>query len=511
MLPLSIGQGREATLLVPASIEPSTLERLRERVLPSLQALLGAALDRDELQSEVVETRALRYSDSLKTALLRSVSHDLRTPLTAIVAASAALDSPSIDPSERQEILAGIGQQARRLSRLVDQLLDLSRLEAGTAEPRRDWCSIEELVRDALDQLGDGDAGLFALSVRPGVPLVKVDAAQLERALVNLLENAKRYSRGHEIKVRAGAIGERVVIRIVDRGPGIPHSQLSHIFEPFYRLADDGEHPGSGLGLAIARGFVEANDGRLTAESLPGQGTTFVIELPVNGAVSTSSGRVLVCDDELQIVRALKVILRDAGFEVVATATATEALDAAAVRAPDAAIIDLVLPDGDGVEVCSQLRSWSEMPILVLSAVGEEAEKVRALEAGADDYVTKPFGPRELVARLKAVMRRAGAGDEEPTIEVEGLSIDLAARTVRVGGEEVHLTPLEYDLLRTLARNRGRLMTHRALLQEVWGPGYADDTPVLRTHIANLRRKVEPEGTRRYILTDPGIGYRFAA
>ncbi len=227
--------------------------------------------------------------------------------------------------------------------------------------------------------------------------------------------------------------------------------------------------------------------------------------------MSTSSGRVLVCDDELQIVRALKVILRDAGFEVVATATATEALDAAAVRAPDAAIIDLVLPDGDGVEVCSQLRSWSEMPILVLSAVGEEAEKVRALEAGADDYVTKPFGPRELVARLKAVMRRAGAGDDEPTIEVEGLSIDLAARTVRVDGEEVHLTPLEYDLLRTLARNRGRLMTHRALLQEVWGPGYADDTPVLRTHIANLRRKVEPEGTRRYILTDPGIGYRFAA
>jgi two-component system, OmpR family, KDP operon response regulator KdpE len=225
----------------------------------------------------------------------------------------------------------------------------------------------------------------------------------------------------------------------------------------------------------------------------------------------SSATRVLVCDDEMQIIRALKVILRDAGFEALATATAKEAIDTAAVQTPDAAIIDLVLPDGDGVEVCAQLRSWSQMPILVLSAVGEESEKVRALEAGADDYVTKPFGPRELVARLKAVMRRVGVDVDEPTIEVDDLTIDLAARSVRRAGESIHLTPLEFDLLRTLARNRGRLMTHRALLQEVWGPGYADDTPVLRTHIANLRRKIEPESRPRYIVTDPGIGYRFAS
>jgi two-component system, OmpR family, KDP operon response regulator KdpE len=151
------------------------------------------------------------------------------------------------------------------------------------------------------------------------------------------------------------------------------------------------------------------------------------------------------------------------------------------------------------------------MPIVVLSAVGEEDEKVRALEAGADDYVTKPFGGRELVARLNAVMRRAAGDEGEPTIEVGELQIDLAARTVRRSGEEIHLTPLEFELLRTLARNRGRLMTHRALLQEVWGPGYADDTPVLRTHVANLRRKIEPDGGPRYILTDPGIGYRFTS
>ncbi len=224
----------------------------------------------------------------------------------------------------------------------------------------------------------------------------------------------------------------------------------------------------------------------------------------------SAAGRVLVCDDELQIIRALKVILRDAGFEVIATATAKEALDEAAVKGVDAAIIDLVLPDGDGVEVCSEIRSWSKMPILVLSAVGEETEKVRALEAGADDYVTKPFSPRELVARLGAVLRRSGGEADDPTIEVGELSIDLAARLVRQAGAEVHLTPIEFDLLRTLARNRGRLMTHRALLHDVWGPGYGDDTPVLRTHIANLRRKIEPDEGPRYILTESGIGYRFA-
>lgn len=219
--------------------------------------------------------------------------------------------------------------------------------------------------------------------------------------------------------------------------------------------------------------------------------------------------RVLVCDDEPQILRALKVVLRDAGYEVTAVATAQEALDAASVRPPDAAIIDLVLPDGDGVEVCEQLRSWSEMPIIVLSAVDDEEQKVRALEAGADDYVTKPFGPRELVARLSAALRRAGTSADEPVIEADGLTLDLAARVVKRDGQEVHLTPIEYDLLRTLARNRGRLMTTRALLVEVWGPEYEFDTQVLRTHVARLRAKIEPEGGPRFIRTDPGVGYRF--
>jgi two-component system, OmpR family, KDP operon response regulator KdpE len=222
--------------------------------------------------------------------------------------------------------------------------------------------------------------------------------------------------------------------------------------------------------------------------------------------------RVLVVDDEPQIVRALKVVLREAGFEAVPAETAAQALDLAAVNPPDAAIVDLVLPDGDGVEVTRTLREWSEVPILVLSAVGEEEQKVRALEAGADDYITKPFGARELVARLQAALRRAAPADEPPSIALDGLEIDLAARTVRRAGESIHLTPIEFDLLRTLVRNRGRLMTHRALLADVWGPQYVEDIQPLRTHIARLRAKIEPEGATgpRYIVTDPGVGYRFS-
>ena len=219
--------------------------------------------------------------------------------------------------------------------------------------------------------------------------------------------------------------------------------------------------------------------------------------------------RVLVCDDEQQILRALRVILRDSGYEALPASTVEEALDVAAVSRPDAAIIDLVLPDGDGIDLCRRLREWSEIPLIVLSAVGDEDAKVRALANGADDYVTKPFGPRELIARLEANLRRARSDADEAVIEAPGLEVDLARRIVTVDGSEVHLTPKEFELLRELARNRGRLLTHRELLVSVWGAGYGEDTQVLRAHIANLRRKIEPRDGPRVIRTESGVGYRF--
>lgn len=287
--PLREGTSRLGTLLVGADTPETSLRRLQERVVPALEALLSAALERERLLGGVVETAALRRADTVKTALLRAVSHDLRSPLTAISAAGEAVGSPSLSPQEREEMAIVIQEEARRLSRLVDNLLDLSRLEAGAAEPHRGPTSIDDLIHAALGELAAGPED-FSLSLDRELPLLSVDAAQMERAFVNVLENARRHSGGHPVSVRARAVRDRVIVRVVDRGPGIPPAQLERVFEPFYRAGTPGgEHRGSGLGLAIARGFAEANDGSLHVESLPGQGATFVFEFPLDHATVESA------------------------------------------------------------------------------------------------------------------------------------------------------------------------------------------------------------------------------
>ena len=226
------------------------------------------------MAAEAISSVWASRADTIKTALLRAVSHDLRSPLTAISAAGDAIASPTLSADERSELASVIQEETARLSRL----------EAGAAEPHRSWTSIEELIRACVQDAGGGEA--YNLAIDHDIPLLSIDPVQMERALVNVLENARRYSGGHPVSVRArtvrqlgGEAGDRVIIRIVDRGPGIPPAQLERVFEPFYRAGSQGgEHRGSGLGLAIARGFAEANEGTLHVESLPGQGATFVFE-----------------------------------------------------------------------------------------------------------------------------------------------------------------------------------------------------------------------------------------
>ena len=207
------------------------------------------------------------------------------------------------------------------------------------------------------------------------------------------------------------------------------------------------------------------------------------------------SQRVLVVDDEPQILRALGTTLRGAGYTVDTAATAEAALATAAAQPPDAVILDLVLPDGSGTEVCRELRTWTDAPVIVLSAVGEEREKIAALDAGADDYVTKPFSVDELLARLRAVLRRL-APQEGPVLAVGDLQIDVPKRLVTRDGERVKLTPHEFDLLRVLAQNRGKLLTHRMLLREVWGPAYGDEAHYLHVYVSHLRAKIERDPSR---------------
>jgi two-component system, OmpR family, KDP operon response regulator KdpE len=220
--------------------------------------------------------------------------------------------------------------------------------------------------------------------------------------------------------------------------------------------------------------------------------------------------RVLVVDDEPQIVRGLRTNLRARGYDVVTAPDGEEALAAAARERPDVAIVDLGLPGIDGVDVIEGLRAWSRMPILVLSARDQEPDKVRALDAGADDYVTKPFGMDELLARLRAAERRLQPMDEAPEVITDAFTVDLGAARVRTADGEVRLTPTEWHVVEILVRNPGRLVTQRQLLQEVWGPQYHEETNYLRVYMAQIRRKLEPDPARpRYFVTEPGMGYRF--
>jgi two-component system, OmpR family, sensor histidine kinase KdpD len=277
-------------VMVPADIDAAALEALEHRVVPALETLLGAVRRRDELESKLIETETLRRANVVKTTLLRSVSHDLRSPLTAIATAGGGLQSPTLSDEQRRELASVVIAESARLERLVRNLLDLSRLQAGGAEPRADWCSIEEVVQAAVDSV-PARLGTFDIELDPDLPLLRADAAQLERALANVLENAARFAGTEPVSVRGLLVGQDVLLRIKDRGPGVRREDLERIFEPFYRTGEN--HAGSGLGLAIARGFVEVNGGRIRAESEAGQGTCFVVRFraPANSFAEEPAAR----------------------------------------------------------------------------------------------------------------------------------------------------------------------------------------------------------------------------
>jgi len=275
---LRAGERQVGTLVIHGEQSAAQRARVRERIVSPLESILAAALHRAELEAEVVETSALRRSDELKTAVLRSVSHDLRTPLTAVLAAATTLDPGRPNAENVAEVREQVLAAGTRLGRLIEKLLDLSQLQAGRAEPRSVWYSVEEVVREAIEHV-DAPGVDYRLSIEPDLPLLAGDPAQLERAFANVLENAARYCAGQPVQVRAKVVRERVRILVVDQGPGIAPAEHERIFLPFYRSIDGPSHTSSsGLGLAITRGFVELNGGRIAVESVPGRGTSFVIE-----------------------------------------------------------------------------------------------------------------------------------------------------------------------------------------------------------------------------------------
>ena len=228
--------------------------------------------------------------------------------------------------------------------------------------------------------------------------------------------------------------------------------------------------------------------------------------------MNDSHARILIVDDEPAIRKFLRTVLTAHGYEIAEAANGEQAVSAVGTFRPDVIVLDLGLPDMDGVHVTGVVRSWSPVPILILSVRGSEQDKIAALDAGADDYLTKPFGSGELLARLRSLLRRAAAQTDEPVFQAGALMVDLVKRRVTVNGQEIALTPTEYDLLKTLVRQADKVLTHQQLLRAVWGVGYENELHMLRVNISNLRRKIETDATRpQYIITEPGVGYRLRA
>ena len=354
--------------------------------------------------------------------------------------------------------------------------------------------------------------------------------------LVNILDNAAKYSPPVVGSRSPAALdGERVSVRVSDEGPGIPAEARDTVFDVFYRVrAGDKQAAGTGLGLSICRGLIEAHGGRIEALPGPGgRGTTIAFWLPVQSAARdrrgrrrgraragrrrrramTASGiaRILVIDDEPQIRKFLRISLNAYGYEVIEAVRGEDGIAKCATESPDLVILDLGLPDLDGQEVIARIREWSKVPIIVLSVRAAEDEKVAALDHGADDYVTKPFGIHELLARVRAALRgRRQDGEPPPAVVTVGdLTIDIPRRRVQVAGAEIKLSRKEFAILRLLAQHAGRIVTHQHLLREVWGPAHEHETHYLRIYIGHLRQKLgDDPADPRYISNEPGVGYR---
>ena len=487
------------------------------RLLDGFAAQAAAALDRDRLRTQAAQAEALAEGNRMRTALLAAVSHDLRTPLASIKASVSTLRQTDVQwtPADEAALLATIEQGADRLDALIGNLLDMSRLSTGSLQPFLRPTAIDEVAPVALRGLDAG--GRVQLAVPDGLPLVRTDPGLLERVLANLFANALAYSPPQPAAGTAGQPCGR------QRGPGHHRSwprgarraQVADVRA--VRAAGREEHrhrrrPGAGGGQGLP-----GHHGRLGDR---GRHSRRRADHPGQAAGGQQAGqcsrgsrpvtRVLVIDDEAPILRALKINLTARQYEVSTAADGASGLEAMARDRPDVLILDLGLPDMDGTEVIRGVRGWTSTPIIVLSAWGQESQKVAALDAGADDYVTKPFGMDELLARLRAAVRRASPAPDEPVVAAGDFTVDLAAKRVTRGGHDVRLTPTEWQLLEVLVRNSGRLVSQRQLLHEVWGPGYETEGNYLRVFVAQLRRKLESDPSRpRYLLTEAGMGYRF--
>ena len=474
----------------------------------------------------------LEELERMRAEFLGIVSHELRTPLISIKGSTATVlgASPAPDPAEMLQFFRVIDDQADRMRGLIGELLDHGRIVTGTLSVSPEPTDVAALVDQARSTFVSG-TGRHTLDIDlpEDLPRVLADPARIVQVLSNLLSNAAKYSpEALPIKIDAERDGVHVAISVSDKGRGVPPDRLSHLFRKYAApVGGDRERgeAGAGLGLTICRGLVEAHGGRIRVESGGvGQGTRFTFTVPVAEESDTASERVamagsrgapqthektrvLVVDDDPQMLRYLRDALTGAGYATVVTGDADEVAGLVAQHKPGLVVLDLLLPGTDGIALMERVPQLSDVPVIFISAYGRDETIVRALDAGAADYIVKPFSPSELTARVRAALRRVAG--PEPFVLGE-LAIRYDRRHVAVAGEQVQLTPTEYELLRVLSVNAGRVVTHESLLRQAWrgGDQRPPDPKLVRAVIKRLRRKLGDDAANpEYVRNERGVGY----
>ena len=490
-----------------------------------------------EVESVVVtlqDMTPMEELERLRAEFLGMVSHELRTPLAAIKGSADTLleASAALDPAEMTQFFRIIRDQSENMRHLIGDLLDVARIETGTLPVSPEPVEVTVLVDQARSRFQSGGGrNNLQIDLPPDLPRVLADRRRIVQVLNNLLSNAARHSSDlSPIRVAAVRDGVHVAFSVADYGVGVPAERLPHLFRKFSRL--DGEERGrevggSGLGLAICKGIVEAHGGRIRAESDgPGLGSRFTFTLPAVKEVSSRASRqprrrprkepeptrILCVDDDPQTLRYVRDALTRAGYAPIVTGDPEEVPRLMAEQAPHLVLLDLVLPGSDGIELMQAIREIADVPVIFLSAYGQDEVVARAFDLGAADYVVKPFSPTELVARIRAALRKRAAPElaqpSQPYVLGE-LTVDYSQRRVTLAGRPVALTITEYRMLVELSANAGRPLTHQHLLQRVWGPDQGENTAPVRNIVGRLRRKLgDDAGHPSYIFAEPSVGYR---
>ena len=513
---LSVPDGRSVTTLVNAT---------------PIHAADGAV---ESVVVTMQDLAPLKELERLRAEFLGMVSHELRAPLTSIKGSAVTVlnAKPELDPAEMREFFRIIDEQADHMRGLIGDLLDVGRIDTGTLSVYPEPAAVAGLVERARNTfLSGGGRHSVLIDLPPDLPRAMADRRRIVQVLNNLFSNASRHApESSPIRVTAVRDGVHVAISVADAGRGVAPERLPHLFRKHTGFGGgdrEGALGAAGLGLAICKGLVEAHGGRIRAASGgAGQGTEVTFTLPVAEAAGEVAAAgfapggppapreqpeqtpILVVDDDPKTLRYVRDALAGSEYAPLVTGDPQELPGLIRTERPRLVLLDLVLPGADGVELMERLPELAALPVIFISGYGRDETIARALEAGAADYIVKPFSPMELTARIRAALRRRA--EPEPYL-LSGLAIHYEQRRVSVAGRPVQLTATEYELLRVLSLNAGRVSTYDALLRQVWGGRHYNDTELVRTFVKKLRRKLgDDAASPAYIVNERGVGYRMA-